>query len=461
MKPRNVLMKQFSLWENHWMCASGIASARRPIAAFVFFLALCAGSTAAAQTLSLYTVVDLSLRNSPEIRMAEADVRRAQAGLSESRDAYKPGFTFGSNIGYSYGFPVGQPTVLNVQSNSLAFSFSQPDYIRSARASLASAQLALKDAQEKVALEAALAYTELSTDQQELQTIKEQQALGDHLIEIETDRVSAGLDSRVEETRARLTNAQLAVRQIQLQGHVEIFSQKLANLTGLPLDRIVAEPQSIPAISPPQPVTPAPAALDTASNGVQAAYAAAKSKLYVAFGDSRTIDRPVLALGLNYSRFAEFNNYQNYYKEFQHNNFGVGINITIPLFDEARRAHARGSAADAAHATAEADHLRSQESEQRLELSRNIQTLAAEQRVAELQQQLAQDQLDAVTLELQNGTGHPGAPPITPKDEAQARIDERRYTIDLLESKFQLLQAELSQLRANDQLVTWATQIPR
>ncbi len=425
------------------------------------FVAILAGRSAAAQTLSLYTVVDLSLKNSSEIRMAEADVRRAEAGLSESKDAYKPGFTFGSNIGYSYGFPVGQPTVLNVQSNSLVLSFSQPDYIRSARAALNSAQLALKDAQERVALEAALAYTELSTDQQELQAMKDQQALGDHLIQIEADRVTAGLDTRVDETRARLINAQLAVRQIQLQGHADVLSQKIANLTGLPLDRIAADPQTIPALSPLQPLKPAPAALDTASSGVQAAYASAKSKLYVAFGDNRTVDRPILALGLNYSRFAEFNNYQNYYKEFQHNNFGIGVNITIPLFDESRRAHARGSAAEAARANAEADHLRGQESEQRLELSKNIQTLSAQQRVAELQQQLAQDQLDAVTLELQNGTGHPGAPPITPKDEAQARIDERRYTIDLLESKFQLLQAELSQLRANDQLTLWATQIPR
>jgi outer membrane protein TolC len=424
-------------------------------------IALIAGLFAAhlahAQTMSLYTVVDLALRNSSEIRMAEADVRRAAAGLTEQKDIYKPNFTFGSNIGYSYGFPVGQPTIANVQASSLVFSFSQPDYVRSARAAEDSAELSLKNTREKVALDASLDYIELSTDQQELALLKEQQAFGDKLIQIEEDRVSAGLDSRVDETRARLVNAQLALRQLQLQGHTDVISQRLAHLTGLPLDRIATDPQSIPGPPPPTLL----AETVHSSNGVQSAYAAAKSKLFVAFGDGRTVDRPTLALGLNYSRFAEFNNYQDYYRRFQHNNFGIGIDITIPVFDETRRAHAQGSAAEAAHATAQADLMRNQESEQKLELSKNIQTLAAQQRVAELQQQLAQDQLDAVMLELKNGTGHPGTPEVTPKDEQQARIAERRYTIDLLDAKFQLMQAELGVLRANDQLETWAMQVPK
>ena len=195
--------------------------------------------------------------------------------------------------------------------------------------------------------------------------------------------------------------------------------------------------------------------------GVQSAYASAKSKLYVAFGDSRQEYRPTFAFGLNYSRYAEFNNYQEYYNRFQHNNFGVGVNISVPLFDESRHQHARGSAADAAHSRAQADLLRDQVSEQQLELDRNIATLAAQQKVAELQQELAQEQLEAVDVELQNGPGRPGAPPVTPKEAEQARIDERRYAIDLLDANFQLLQAKLNVLRLRGFIEPWATQITR
>ena len=409
-----------------------------------------------AQSVSLYTAVDLALRNSPEVRMAESDVRRAAAGLAEQKDAYLPSFTFNSNIGYSYGFPVGQPSILNIQSNSLVYSFSQPDYVRSARAATDAARIQLKDTRQKIILDAALDYIELNTDQQELQAVATQQQLGQKLVDIEEDRVAAGLDSRVEATQVQLANARLALRQLQLETQVDVLGAKLAHLDGLPATRILTEPDSIPA-------PPSTSMLDEVTHqnlGVQAAYVDARSKLYVSFGDDRQEYRPIFALGLNYSRYAEFNNYQLYYNRFQHNNFGIGLNITVPIFDESKHQHARGSAAAAVHALAQADQARNQVDEQQLQLQRSLATLAAQQKVAELQQQLAQDQLSAVLIQLQNGPASPGASPITPREEQQARIDERRFAIDLLDANFQLIQAQLNLLRLKGLIEPWAMQTP-
>lgn len=427
-------------------------------ALFACSAAWLAPATMHAQTISLYTAVDLALKNSSEVRMAQADVDRSTASVSEQKDAYIPSLSVGTSPGWAYGFPLGQPSLANVQSQALVFSFSQPDYIRSARAAQQAAQLSLKNTREKVALDAALDYIELSTDQQELSALNEQQETGKQLIQIEEDRVAAGIDSRTEATRARLTDAQLEVRKIQLQGHVEVVAERLAHLTGLPLVQISADPASIPA----PPSSALLSATPRQSIGLQAAYASAKSKLYVAFGDQRQVDRPTFGLGFQYSYFAtSFDNYTQYYKNPQANNLGIGVSITIPLFDKARKAHAQGSAADAAHAAAQAEQERNQETEQKLELSKNIQTLAAQERVAELQQQLAQDELAEVQTELQQGTGRPGTPPVTPKEEQQAKIDERRYTVDLLDARFQLMQAELNVLRSNDELETWAMQLPK
>ena len=409
-----------------------------------------------AQSVSLYTAVDLALRNSPEVRMAESDVRRAAAGLAEQKDAYLPSFTFNSNIGYSYGFPVGQPSILNIQSNSLVYSFSQPDYVRSARAATDAARIQLKDTRQKIILDAALDYIELNTDQQELQAVATQQQLGQKLVDIEEDRVAAGLDSRVEATQVQLANARLALRQLQLETQVDVLGAKLAHLDGLPATRILTETDSIPA-------PPSISMLDEVTHqnlGVQAAYVDARSKLYVSFGDDRQEYRPIFALGLNYSRYAEFNNYQLYYNRFQHNNFGIGLNITVPIFDESKHQHARGSAAAAVHALAQADQARNQVDEQQLQLQRSLATLAAQQKVAELQQQLAQDQLSAVLIQLQNGPASPGASPITPREEQQARIDERRFAIDLLDANFQLIQAQLNLLRLKGLIEPWAMQTP-
>ena len=116
-----------------------------------------------AAQVSFYTAVDLALRNSTQVRISAADVRHAEAAVMESVDAYKPSFSVGSSLGYSYGFPVGQPSIYSVSANSLAFSFTQPSYIRAARAALLAAQLQLKDTRQQVILDTALDYIELTT----------------------------------------------------------------------------------------------------------------------------------------------------------------------------------------------------------------------------------------------------------------------------------------------------------
>src|SRR5580698_2504733 len=146
--------------------------------------ALLGGSHANAQV-SLPSVVDLAVRNSPQVHVALANVQRAVAGLAEARDVYLPSFVLGSSLGYSYGFPVGQPSVYNIGSQSLIYSFSQPDYIRAARAGLQSAQLNLKDDEEQVALDTALAYVQLDTDLRLLAALEEEKSYSERLVGIE------------------------------------------------------------------------------------------------------------------------------------------------------------------------------------------------------------------------------------------------------------------------------------
>ena len=108
--------------------------------------------------------------------------------------------------------------------------------------------------------------------------------------------------------------------------------------------------------------------------------------------------------------------------------------------------------ADATHAAAEADQLRDQVSEQTLELQKSLAELSAQEKVAQLQSELAQDQLDAVKTQLQSGSANPNAAPLTPKDEEQAQINERVRYIDMLDARFQLTRAQLGLLRSLGQI---------
>ncbi len=407
---------------------------------------------------SLSTTVDQALRNSTAVRMAEADVQRAAAGLTESKDVFLPSFLLGSSVGYSYGFPIGQPSIVNVSSQSLIFTFSQLDYIRSARAALRSAQLALADARQQVVLDTALDYVQLDTDRRRIDVLDQQNGAASKLSIIEQQRLDAGIGTREDLLRAKLVSAQLRLKRLHIEDDIEELRQRLAHLTGLPADSLATITASIPPS--PDLERDAPSSLVSTmtamnSDGVRAAYASAQSHQYQAFGDARQIFRPQFAFGGNYSRFAEYNNYQEYYLHFQHNNFEAGLQITLPLYDASRRAKERQSRAEALHATAQADQLRDQSSESIVLLQKSLLELVAQKEVAQLQNELAQSQLDAILTQLNSAGTSPGAAPLTPREEQQARIEERRRYEEVLDAGFEILKAELSLLRATGGIEQW------
>lgn len=410
---------------------------------------------AAAAQISLSTAVDLAEKNSPAVHAAEATVQRATSGVSEARDVYIPNFVFGANPGYVYGYPLGYPSLFEATSQSILFSFSQPDYIRSARAGLKSAMLSLKDTEQQVALDVVLDYVQLNHDLAEVAALDEEKGYADGLVRIEQDRVQAGVDPHVTELQAELTDAQIDEKRIHLENDADEMRQKIGDLTGLPATGLTTVSGSIPKApslsadaGDQQPIEENP--------GVAAAYANAKSKLYTAFGDKRQNYRPLIAFGAQYSLFEKFANYTQYFPNgLQYNNAAIGVVVTFPFFDATRRAKAQESAADAAKAAADAESSRNVLSEQTSTMRHTLRELAAQQKVAGLQSQLAQEQLQAVETQLSSGTGSPGAAPVTPREAQQAHIDERERYEEMLDANFSLLKVELNLMRATGQLSTW------
>jgi outer membrane protein TolC len=408
--------------------------------------------------ISLLTTVDQALRNSTAVRIAAADVQRAAAALSETRDVYIPNFVLGSSVGYTYGFPIGQPTIVNVSSQSLLFTFSQKDYVRSARSALKAAQLTLADARQQVVFDAALDYVQLDTDRRRIEILDDQNGDASRLTTIEQQRLDAGVGTRDDLLRAKLLSAQIRLKRLHIQDDIEVVRERLAHLTGLPADSLETETRSIPPspdLERDNPSTVAASLTAMNTEGVRAAYASAQSHQYQAFGDARQIYRPQIGFGGTYSRFSEINNYQEYYLRFQHNNFEAGLQITLPLFDASRRAKERESVAEAARAVAQADQARDQSSENIVMLQKSLNELAAQKDVAHLQSELAQSQLDAILTQLNSPGTAPGATPLTPREEQQARIEERRRAEDLLDADFEMIKAELGLLRATGQIETW------
>jgi outer membrane protein TolC len=134
---------------------------------YLFLAALMAAvSVSASAQISFTTAVDLALRNSPKVGVAQADVNRALASLRESKDVYVPNLIGGAGLAYSYGAPLGQPTLFTINSTSLVYNAAQRDYIRAARAGLQAANLTLREVRQQVAEDTAVTYLSLDRGQQ-------------------------------------------------------------------------------------------------------------------------------------------------------------------------------------------------------------------------------------------------------------------------------------------------------
>ncbi len=413
----------------------------------------CFLTGAAHGQVSLFTIVDLAKRNSAPVKIAQADVARASAAASEAQDIYIPSFNITSSAGYSYGFPVGQPTIIGFQAQSLVVSFSQPDYIRSARAAVNTANLSLRDALDQVELDTALDYLQLNTAVEQVAALDESKAYADKLDMIEQDRLAAGVESQIAVTRAQITAAQSDLKRLDLLGQIAVLRARLGNLTGMPEDTIETEPESIPG-----PPVNYHSATPRRPASVDAAFSNALTKHYAARGDSRQLLRPQALFGFNYQVYdTNLNNYNTYYlTPLQANNFSVGVQFTLPVFDEVKRATARASAADALHADRQAEQARQQSDEGTLQVAKSLAVLAAQAKLADLQAKLALQQLQTVQVQLRNPPT--GATPVTPADEMEAHIGERARFTEALDAHFNLFKAQLSLLRLNGGLSQWINQ---
>ncbi len=425
------------------------------LAPFFSILTLAAAPSLATAQVSLVTVVELAQRNSSAVRLAQADVQKAQAALAQTQDAYIPNFVIGSMVGYSHGFPTGQPSVGSASIQSLVLSVSQRQYIKAARAGLEAANLALKDAGEQVALDASTTYLEMDTVNRELDAARQQEALTADMARIEQQRAEAGVDSNLDLLQARLKAAQLKLERLHLETRVATLAKQLAALTGLPVGSILPDHASIPEI-PAITADEAPRSLA----GIDAAGALARSKQLQAKGDDLLWRRPQIGFGAVYNYDSnELNSYSTYYQNFTPNNVSFGIQITAPFFDFSLRAKAKETAAEALRATVEAEQAQRQNDVQIAALTGSLRELDALAEVASLKQQIADQQLRAVLSELELGNGAASGPApqpqLTPKAEQLARIDERQKYQEALDAGLDLAKARLSLLHALGHMSDW------
>ena len=328
------------------------------------FLAFAGVASLSVSTLhaqvSLTTAVDLALRQSPKVKLAQDDVAKAIATLQSTHDIYIPSLSAGANLGQAYGYSPYPPTLFSGESQSLIYNSTQFSYIKSARAGLAAANLSLKDARDAVSEDVAVTYAALLKDAGRDAALRQQQGFARSLVEIVQERFDAGRDTAIDLTQSKLTLANINLSLLHAEDDTLNDQAHLAALTGLPGASLRAE-DSFPPITLPENFTPAG---DTVSPGVQAAFLSATAKQLQAQGDNKFLYRPDVRLIVQYNRYATFTaafkNLETQYKNIGSSEEVFGVQINIPLFDKFHQAKGRESIADAAHSLHDAENIRMQ-----------------------------------------------------------------------------------------------------
>jgi outer membrane protein TolC len=425
-------------------------------------LAMLAMTAAATAQISLGSAVALALRDNVKVKSAQAEVDKCRAQLAATHDAYVPSAGATGGYGTSTGVPLGVPVVFGLASNSLLFSFAQKDNIRAAEAGLSAANLALNEMRDQISEDVVVTYIQLNSAQQRQTVMAQESDAAARLVTIVQQRLDAGLEDNMNLLRARKTAKQIELQQLQLDDQVATLSDHLSRALGLPGNLLKAIPESIPPLPDVKllAVDATTGGSKADSFGVQAAFATAHSKQELAFGESRYRFRPRIGLGLNYSRIStSHTDYTDYYPGFRtqsENAASIGIEITVPLYDRSHADQAHEAAADAAKAYFDAIDQRNLFQEGRFKLRRSTAELAARSELAAIDRDLAQAQLDAVLTQLQGpASSDTTRPQMTPKDEQNARLQERGKMLDLLDAQFQMNQAQVNLMRQTGQLDSW------
>ncbi len=424
-------------------------------------LAFIGAATPARAQITLTSAVDLALSHDPRIREAEADVAKAHSSLDQARAAYIPTVVAGAGLGQSYGYSPNPPTLFQFNAGSLVYSASQHWYIQAGRRGLNAAELSLADARQSVAQDASLGFLALRHDQQREAVLAEENQIADRLVDIVTDRLSAGQDTTIDLTEAQLTTARYRLARLRAADDTAHDRDHLTLLMGMQPDPHLTAEGDLPTV--PAPAAPIPAR-DFLSPAIAAAYANADAKQDTAIADSKYRLRPQLQLITIYNRYATFTNSftqiqaLNPNERIGPNEGAFAIQFTLPLYDREHQAKAGASAADALRARAEADEAQQNALDGQLKLRHSLDVLHASADVARLEQQLARQQLDALTAQLNATAASPNAPPLSPRDEQNSRLAEREKALAVIDADYSLGQAQIQLLRQTGQLDTWLQQ---
>jgi outer membrane protein TolC len=418
----------------------------------LFLLALAFPASLLAEPVTLKHAVELALKHATGVNISAADEQHASASYRELRNSYIPQLNAGAGIGWSDGFPLSlegaAPSLFNVTAQSALINPALKDFIRAAQSDIKVNSLRTKDQRNQVIQDTVLSYSELAKWERRLSGLRETQAEAQKMEAAVADRVKEGIDSEMDDSKARLSVARVGLRFAEASGAADVLREHLSKLTGIPIASFEIDPDSVPTLPTPKQDEDSLGKAIEANPAVQAAVEHARAQYLRVAGERRSL-WPSIDFAAQYANLASYNNYERFYRSFQPNNATVGVAIHLPFLNYAQHARVQEAQSEALKATTQAEASRNQVSEETLRLQRSVTQMQAARDVADLEYEIAQKNIEAVRTRMTSASAN-----LHDLDNAQAQASERFITLQ--DVTFELERSQVALMCATGDLENWA-----
>jgi outer membrane protein len=398
--------------------------------------------------LTLRRAIELALQNSKDIQVAKLQARLADHSAQITRSQFLPNLYAGSGAGYTYGIPETPggraPALFSVTYTEQVFNEPLRGQAKELAEQAKSQKILLDDARNSVISRTAAAYLELAMVRHSLDLLRQEQDSADKILQVTQQREKENLELPVEVTRSQLTKARVVQRILQLEGREDELEVFLRSQTGLAENTpIEVSPEELPGEAEQEGANLVALALQN-NPSLRVEESEVRAKEFRLIGEKRGV-YPTLQLVSIYSLLAKFNNYDQFFKTFQRNNYNAGIEVQVPIFSAQTKANVGLAQANLEVARANLANKKTEITSSVRQKTRRLRERDAAKEVARLELQLARQDVTVLQSQFEEGK-------VNLREVERARLQENEKWMIYLDANFQRQQAQLDLLQTAGQL---------
>jgi outer membrane protein TolC len=401
-----------------------------------------------AVSLTLKHAIELALQNSKDIQIAKLQASLANRSAMITKSQFLPNVYAGSGAGYTFGIPETPggraPALFDVTYTEQVFNQPLRGQGKELQEQAKSQKILLEDARNSVIVRTASTYLELAMVRHSLELLRKEQESADRILAVTQQREKENFELPVAVTKDQLTKARVVQRILQLEGREDELEVVLRSQTGLAETTLIeVTPEDLPGDAEQEGANLVALALQD-NVALRVAESDVRAKEFRLSGEKRGYF-PTLQLVAVYSRLANFNNYLDFFKKFQPNNFNAGVQIQVPIFSAQTRANIALAQVNLEVAKAELASKKTEVSAAVRVKTRRLRERDAAKEVARLELQLAQQNLTVLQSQFAEGR-------INLREVEKSRLEESDKWMAYLDANFQRQQAQLDLLQTAGQL---------